>query len=118
MRISDWSSDVCSSDLHVVGELHEVERVALHHLFHLVVAAAVRSGDAEIVQASLPLPLLQRLKVAFPAQEIVHLHEIDAIDATERTLLLHLPRTPRLQPGPALLRRDTLGRATETHHAN
>src|SRR3546814_15933286 len=98
MRISDWSSDVCSSDL-------------------LVVAAAVRSGDAEIVQASLPLPLLQRLQVAFPAQEIVHLHEIEALDAPERTLLLHLPRPARLQPGPDLLRREELRRATELPQA-
>src|SRR3546814_14173684 len=80
MRIGDWSSDVCSSDL---------------------------------VQASLPLPLLQRLQVAFPAQEIVHLHEIEALDAPERTLLLHLPRPARLQPGPDLLRREELRRATE-----
>src|SRR3546814_16008507 len=80
MRIGDWSSDVCSSDL---------------------------------VQASLPLPLLQRLQVAFPAQEIVHLHEIEALDAPERTLLLHLPRPARLQPGPDLLRREELRRAPE-----
>src|SRR3546814_13454006 len=94
MRISDWSSDVCSSDL-------------------LVVAAAVRSGDAEIVQASLPLPLLQRLQVAFPAQEIVPLHEIEALDAPERTLPPHLPRPARLQPGPDLLPPKELRRATE-----
>src|SRR3546814_14006273 len=56
MRISDWSSDVCSSDL---------------------------------------------------------LHEIEALDAPERTLLLHLPRPARLQPGPDLLRREELRRATE-----
>lgn len=30
----------------VVGELHEVERLALHQRFHGIVAAAVGSGDA------------------------------------------------------------------------
>src|SRR3546814_5474542 len=32
MRISDWSSDVCSSDLHLYHLLAEVDLVVLHRL--------------------------------------------------------------------------------------
>src|SRR3546814_11060097 len=38
MRISDWSSDVCSSDLHV----GEVVAVGAHELFHDILQALAR----------------------------------------------------------------------------
>src|SRR3546814_16222921 len=44
----------------VVGELHEVERLALHPRLHLVVTAAVRGGYAAIPESPLILPLLPR----------------------------------------------------------
>src|SRR3546814_1394995 len=36
MRISDWSSDVCSSDLHIIGVVHDGIDAAIgeHHAGH------------------------------------------------------------------------------------
>src|SRR3546814_5682856 len=51
MRISDWSSDVCSSDLGVVGEQDQcgkrrrTDRVALGHRLGCVAHRVERIGD-------------------------------------------------------------------------
>src|SRR3546814_1069661 len=44
MRISDWSSDVCSSDLHAVHLLHAISGVSAAHLHHVAVAACHLRG--------------------------------------------------------------------------
>src|SRR3546814_5506042 len=49
MRISDWSSDVCSSDLDVAGHVVEIvvqaQRPALHAVDHAQLAADFVGGD-------------------------------------------------------------------------
>src|SRR3546814_9211898 len=44
MRISDWSSDVCSSDLNGVDAQHQLAR--LEGLGQVVVGAGLEAGDA------------------------------------------------------------------------
>src|SRR3546814_1375588 len=51
MRISDWSSDVCSSDLALVDE---VDETVVHHRLHGDLRKAVvegRNGAAEVQKA-------------------------------------------------------------------
>src|SRR3546814_7098926 len=61
MRISDWSSDVCSSDLgrrdrqrlcHAVHLLHAISSVCAAHLYHVAVASrhlrGIRHPDAPL----------------------------------------------------------------------
>src|SRR3546814_7137418 len=49
MRISDWSSDVCSSDLELADEI-DVEDAAEHRL---IPCRVVRVGDAGIVECAI-----------------------------------------------------------------
>src|SRR3546814_15072534 len=46
MRISDWSSDVCSSDLHVVGDAHHLAALIRRqqHLAHRLDDGPARQG--------------------------------------------------------------------------
>src|SRR3546814_8169846 len=48
MRISDWSSDVCSSDLHREDRIagRRAEHIGLKLAHRMEIAAAVRIGDA------------------------------------------------------------------------
>ncbi len=68
----------------VVGELHEVERLAAHDLLEEIVPPAFRRGDADIADLSGRLHLEQRLEMRLPGDQIVHLHEIEAGHTPER----------------------------------
>src|SRR3546814_10303620 len=54
MRISDWSSDVCSSDL---------LRLASLHLGHALAQADLQ-GEADLLQLAHPWPLRAQLNIA------------------------------------------------------
>src|SRR3546814_1986907 len=53
MRISDWSSDVCSSDLLLAEDAVPLERQRLHGVQHAAVALAVDVLHGELVGAQL-----------------------------------------------------------------
>src|SRR3546814_20419721 len=53
MRISDWSSDVCSSDLALLGRLHhlevaQIERVLVDHVEDQAVAVVARLDAVDL----------------------------------------------------------------------
>src|SRR3546814_11662251 len=66
MRISDWSSDVCSSDLHLAGEL----------------AGAV-GNELDVVQALLLAPGIHH-------EGVVHRETVDLVDAFGLELRIEL----------------------------
>src|SRR3546814_7032258 len=63
MRISDWSSDVCSSDLTRIGKR---ARHARHRAFYQVGAGALDRGVDRGALAALPLVLARRLDAREP----------------------------------------------------
>src|SRR3546814_19164195 len=74
MRISDWSSDVCSSDLEVAVDLHVVRLM-------LVQQAKPRIALAEIVKRQVPARLLQAAEHAessIPVGEFLGLRDLQA----------------------------------------
>jgi hypothetical protein len=74
----------------VVGELHEVERLGAHDPLQLPVPPAVRRGDADMAHAAGRALLLEHRQMLLPIDQIVHLHQIEAIEAPERLALAHL----------------------------
>src|SRR3546814_8965213 len=48
MRISDWSSDVCSSDLHLVLEERSIEDLAHNHGLFGVAGPSARAPGVEV----------------------------------------------------------------------
>src|SRR3546814_10082664 len=63
MRISDWSSDVCSSDLHyvLVGIQHEKRAVPDHRRRHQ--AAVAMCADGDLPMPDLAQTIIQRQMV-------------------------------------------------------
>jgi hypothetical protein len=74
-----------------VGELHEVERFAAHRPLELRVATSVRSSEADVTNPALLLPFLQRAQVHRPVDEVVDLHQVEALDAPQLARAFHLP---------------------------
>ena len=88
----------------VVGDLHEVDRLAAHHVLDLGVAPAFRRGDAHVAQPAGGLHLEQRRQVLLPRQQVVHLHQVEARHAPEARA------RPRSAPRRARRRRSTPSR--------
>src|SRR3546814_20167925 len=87
MRISDWSSDVCSSDLYRAADEDElllVARLAAHNGFTAVAVNAARRaarGGAALIE--LGYPLLQAAPARPPEPALVHaiIRQESAFDA-------------------------------------
>ena len=62
-----------------VVELHEVELLGAQHRLELVVGALRVVGDAEIADAALGLPGAQGRQVRAPVEQVVDLHQVDAV---------------------------------------
>src|SRR3546814_4547280 len=61
MRISDWSSDVCSSDLHHEGLFELAVNLLLHALEVAVLAALGELGAEDLLPVRAPVDLLHAL---------------------------------------------------------
>src|SRR5690606_9974081 len=61
----------------VVGELHEVERFALHDGLDFLVTSPVRGGDADVAYRAFLLHAPERGQVCFPVEQVVHLHQVE-----------------------------------------
>src|SRR3546814_18570612 len=68
MRISDWSSDVCSSDLKHVSEMQRHARLAHPPIFAPAVANTYRGM---VVEVPLPLQALPRRPVVEAVREVL-----------------------------------------------
>ena len=79
-----------SRSTHVVGDLHEIDRLVRHDPLDLGVAAAFGGGDPDIAQLPIRLHGEQRLEVPLPGDQIVHLEQIEPRHAPVRARLLDL----------------------------
>src|SRR4051812_46853489 len=74
-----------------VRQLHEIYRLATEDILERLVARWIVVGDADVTHASTGLPFPERRQVRAPVDEIVHLHQIDALASKQSEGLLHLP---------------------------
>src|SRR3546814_9147242 len=97
MRISDWSSDVCSSDLPVRHLRQRVEAAGVHRLEQQVEQFGL--GDARLGQAARRLGHLLENRFEPRGGDQAERHEIVAQQPARRPLpaqrLLHVLRGPR-----------------------
>src|SRR3546814_13186074 len=98
MRISDWSSDVCSSDLDLAGwHLSDITRNALEDLLHeraKDVAASTLGRDRTAINSLLAYAVKRGLLTENPLAGVDHV-EIDD-DASERVRWLSADEQARL----------------------
>src|SRR3546814_13463881 len=107
MRISDWSSDVCSSDLSVSGAMTDGDKIARLRLIRSERIGPVtyfqplnRFGSAEAALGALP-DLARRGGGKAPrlATRADAEREMAAVEkAGAKTIILGLPPTPHLPP--------------------
>ena len=76
----------------VVGELHEIDGLALHDLFEKIMAATFGRGNSNVAHCTSRLHLEERLQMRLPSKEIVNLNEVKLWHAPEATRLLDLGR--------------------------
>src|SRR3546814_19060002 len=108
MRISDWSSDVCSSDLHDLEEMPvDVDGVAHHAVVDEVHPDPFVTGEADRLGA-----FVQLLPVARPHEALHVAGEVD-VDASGRLAFVRERRNRReLVIGEDAVRHPQLGRAS------
>src|SRR3546814_3064525 len=82
MRISDWSSDVCSSDLHAQRIEHDIDRRAVIHVRHVFDRHDLRDHALVAVTAS---HLVARLNAALHGQI-----DLDHLQHARRQLVTRL----------------------------
>ena len=75
---------------HRIVELHEVELLALDDVDEIGIGAGGVVRDADVLDLALGLPAPQRLQVRVEIDEVVHLHELDALVLEQRHRALHL----------------------------
>ena len=86
----------------VVGDLHEVDRLAPHDLLDVAVATTFGRRDADVAKLSRRLHREQRRQVLLPVEQVVDLQQIEAVHlplaARALDLLAALPRPTRSRP--------------------
>ena len=73
-----------------VVDLQEVELLGAQHRLDLAVGRRGVVRDADVAHAALVLPAAQGREVRAPVDQVVHLHQVDALGAQAREGLLHL----------------------------
>ena len=91
---------------HIVGHLHEVDRLRAHDLLDEIVPPTLRCGDPDVSHLSRRLHGEERPQVLLPGDEIVHLEEVEAGHAPIGARPLDLARSARAAGGPDLLGRE------------
>ncbi len=87
-------------------ELHEVVVATAQQLLEHLVRAHVVVGDAEVADLPGCLPFPQRPRVRREVEQVVHLHEVDAVSAQEAEGILHLPHAGVAARGPDFRRQE------------
>src|SRR3546814_15935002 len=82
MRISDWSSDVCSSDLHLAGEIAGNRKADTH-------VAARRREDHSVVADQIATQVDQRAAGVAGVDRGVGLDEVMVVAHARRVLAQH-----------------------------
>src|SRR3546814_17815561 len=96
MRISDWSSDVCSSDLLVAHRIFEVQQVAAGGTQHEVAVVAVEAAGGEVGRSrhgellGRPLLVAEAALPEFAADEAPLLVHLDVVAAFLRRDVVQL----------------------------
>ena len=73
-----------------VVELDEIQRLGAHHRLELGIGAGRVVRDAEVADAALFLPGAQRRELRLPVDQVVDLHQVDAVGAKELDRPFHL----------------------------
>src|SRR3546814_10979906 len=96
MRISDWSSDVCSSDLHAHGRAHRLAREELQEVWHALAADLLVVGEAEMDRCrEIVLEEARRMGQRH-RDEGLHIRGAAAVEAA--AVLAHQPGNARPRP--------------------
>ena len=91
----------------VVGQLHEIDGLRLHDGCKLIMAPPVGGGDADMAHAAVGFPLRQRFQMAFPAEQIMDLQQIEGAHPPQPFRFRHLADAM------VLARRPYLGRGKQ-----
>ena len=84
----------------VVGELHEVELLAQQRALHFGVLQSFRGREADIADLPRRLEFLQRFEMRFPLNQVVDVHEVEALHTPQTPRLIELPAPHRFGGGP------------------
>jgi len=72
-----------------VVDLHEIDLLALDHARNFAVAAGRVMRDADVACSFLRLPLAEGGEVRLHIDEVMHLHQVDALGFHHRQRTLH-----------------------------
>src|SRR3546814_5326882 len=96
MRISDWSSDVCSSDLHSLVLMDEIGRgTSTYDGLALAKACALHLANVNRAYTLFATHYFELTALADGGHGIANVH-LDAIEHADRLVFMHA-----LKPGPA-----------------
>src|SRR5439155_14386867 len=91
-----------------IVDLDEIDVASLDEPLQIGVGATVVVRDAHIADAARGLPVAQGCQVRVRVLEVVHLHEVEALDAQLLHRVLHLANARLLATGPHLGRDEEL----------
>ena len=97
-----------------VVDLQKIELFGFQRRFHGVVGGRCVVRDADVADLSLLFPLAQRRQIRAPIDEVVDLHQIDAIGAQQSKRIFHLRDAGLLSLRPHF-RRDKCFRSQIAH---
>ena len=97
----------------VVGDLHEIDRLAAHDLLDLLVPATFRRRDPHVPQSPRFLHREESRQVLLPRHQVVDLQQVEARNAPEPARLLDLAGSARARGDPDLAGREELRRTAD-----
>ncbi|MNL05664.1 hypothetical protein D3C87_1262750 [compost metagenome] len=85
-----------------IVDLQKIQLLSLEHRLHFFIGRWRVMGDADVTNSPLFLPLAQCRQMGLPVQQVVDLHQVDAIGLQQLERLFHLRDTFFATPGPHL----------------
>src|SRR3546814_16520269 len=95
MRISDWSSDVCSSDLGHAAGAGRRHRLAIDFVHHIT--ACEHAGDRGARAARFDLDITVRIEIEVPPEQFGRGMMAERDEPALHIALRHVTRTPKLK---------------------